>query len=48
MVARKWKNLFECKHCGFRRRILSNKKWIKSYCSSIEKVVHLMLVKEKK
>ena len=37
-------NKYRCRHCG---RILnreSSKKWIKSYCDSTDKYVHLTLV----
>jgi len=38
-------NKYRCKHCGAIVERDSAKQWIKSYCTSTEKTVHLTLVK---
>jgi len=43
--------LYKCCHCGktvTRQQDGEPKKWIKSYCETVGKTVHLMLVDEEK
>jgi len=39
---------YKCKHCGKVVYRESEKAWVKSWCSGINKMVHLVLMKEKK
>lgn len=36
--------LYRCKHCGKTVELDSVKAWVKSYCDSFRRVVHLMRV----
>lgn len=35
---------YHCKHCGKTVKRKSVKRWVKSYCTTVDKTVHLMRV----
>ena len=39
------KNMYKCKHCGMIVERESTKQWIKSWCDTTDRSVHLILIK---
>jgi len=44
MGFKKFVNKYRCKHCGKTFKRKSKKIWVKSYCTAMEKYVHLIKI----